>query len=194
MKSFIENITGQLDDETFDLLKNLTKEIEISKDDFLLEQGQICRNLWFLKKGAIKVYEIVKGEIRNTHFFTEESFLTNYMSVLTTQPSDLFFQATEDCQLSQISYENLERLYEKSHKIEHIARIIAEKQFIAEYNLRRQLLNMDALERYEHIEQNQPAIFSRFALKDIESFLGITPVSLSRLRKYRYKKGNELII
>ncbi len=110
------------------------------------------------------------------------------MSVLTKQPSELFFQATENCQISQINYLNLEKLYKQNHKIEHIGRVMAEMQFIGEYNRRKQLLNMDALERYEYLENHQPEIFSRFALKDIASYLGITPVSLSRLRKYRYNK------
>jgi CRP-like cAMP-binding protein len=188
VKQYIENRTGLLDETTFSLLKNIATEIELPKGDFLLEQGQICRQLWFLKKGAVKVYELINGEIRNTHFFIEECFLTNYMSVLTKQPSDLFFQATEDCQLSQINYEKLEMLYSQNHKIEHIGRMMAEMQFISEYNLRKLLLNMDATERYEYLEINQPEIFARFALKDIASYLAITPVSLSRIRKYRYKK------
>jgi CRP-like cAMP-binding protein len=188
MRQYIEKITGQLDDSTFNLLSDITSDIEIAKDKFLLEEAQVCKHLWFLKKGAVKVYEMINGEIRNTHFFIEECFLTNYMSVLTKQSSDLFFQATENCQISQINYLSLENLYSQHHKIEHIGRVMAEMQFIGEYNRRKQLLNMDALERYEYLEENQPEIFSRFALKDIASYLGITPVSLSRLRKYRYDK------
>jgi CRP-like cAMP-binding protein len=188
MKLFIENTIGRLDEETYALLLSITTDVEISENKYLLEQGQVCKHLWFLKKGAVKVYEIINGEPRNTHFFTEKCFFTNYMSVLSKQPSDLFFQTTEPCQLSQINYYSLEKLYDQSHKIERIGRIMAEMQFISEYNLRKLLLNMDALERYEYLEQHQPEIFLRFTLKDISSYLGITPVSLSRLRKYRSNK------
>ena len=188
MKNYIEKTVGKLDEQTFALLTAITVEISLQKDEILLAQGQFCKYLWFLKKGAIKAYEIVNGEIRNTHFFLEECFLTNYMSVLSKQPSELFFQATENCQLSQINYTQLVQLYTQSHQIEHIGRLMAEMQFVAEYNLRKLLLNMDALERYEYIEQHQPNIFNHFNLKDIASYLGITPVSLSRLRKYRSEK------
>lgn len=188
MKSTIERITGKLDDEMFGVLLGITQKIDLPKDAFLLEQGQICRHLWFLHQGAIKAYAIINGEIHNTHFFVEECFLTNYMSILTKQPSELFFQATEDCQLSQLNYAHLENLYREHHRIEHIGRVMAETQFIAEYHRRKLLLQMDALERYEYVEEHQPEIFSRFALKDIASFLGITPVSLSRLRRYRLNK------
>ncbi len=186
MKSYIEKIVGQLDESTFKLLSEITTEIHVPKDKFLLEQGQICKHLWFLKKGAVKVYEIINGDIRNTHFFTEECFFLNYVSALNKQPSELFFQTVENCEISQINYLALENLYNQSHKIEHIGRVMAEMQFINEYQRRKQLLNMDALERYEYLESQQPEIFARFALKDISSYLGITPVSLSRLRKYRY--------
>jgi hypothetical protein len=62
---------------------------------------------------------------------------------------------------------------------------MAERQFVMEFELRKQLLNFDALERYEFLIKTQPYIFQRFALKDIASFIGITPVSLSRLRKLK---------
>lgn len=188
MKSYIENIVGKLDKDAFNLLSEVTTQIEVSKNNFLLVEGEVCKSLWYLNKGAIKSYLINNGEIRNTHFFTEVCFLTNYISVLSKQPSELFFQATEDCQLLQINYAELEKIYSKNHSIEHIGRVMAEMQFINEYNRRNQLLNMDALQRYEFLEENQPEIFSRFALKDIASYLGITPVSLSRLRKYRAEK------
>jgi CRP-like cAMP-binding protein len=189
MKKFIEKVVGRIEESSFDLLLEITSEIEVSKNDFFLKQGKICNHLWFLKNGAVKAFEIVNGENRITHFFTEECFFTNYMSVLTKQPSELFFQATENCQVTQINYTNLEDLYNRDHRIEHIGRIMAEMQFIAEYTRRKQLLNMDALERYEYLEKNQPETFSRFSLKDIASYLGITPVSLSRLRKYRQDKS-----
>ncbi|MGL4631290.1 MAG: Crp/Fnr family transcriptional regulator [Leadbetterella sp.] len=188
MKSYIEKVTGRIDEETLELLIGIMKDVELPKDQFLLEQGQTCKDLWFLKSGAIKIFEIVNGEIRNSHFVIAECFVTNYISIVTKQPSELFFQATENCQLGKINYENLEKLYEQNHKIEHIGRIMAEMQFVAEYNLRKLLLNMDALERYEYVEKHQPEIFNHFALKDIASYLGITPVSLSRLRKYRFEK------
>ena len=54
-----------------------------------------------------------------------------------------------------------------------------------EFELRRQLLNLYALERYGYLIKTQPYIFQTFALKDIASFIGITPVSLSRLRKLK---------
>jgi CRP-like cAMP-binding protein len=188
MKNYIEKVAGRLDEAEYEKLISITTEITLLKDEFLLKDGQVCKNLWFLKKGAVKGYHILNGENVITRFFTEETFLTDYASVLTKTPTDLYFQATENCDLFQINYAKLESLYAQSHQLEHIGRIMAEVQFIEEYDRRLKQLDMDALERYEHLEMHQPEIFARFALKDIASYLGITPVSLSRLRKYRFSQ------
>ncbi len=188
MREFIEKVAGRLEDSEYKKLLRIRTEITLSRDEFLLKDGQVCKHLWFLRKGAIKGYHILNGETRSTRFFIEECFLTDYASALTQSPTDLYFQATEHCELYKISYSKLESLYSQSHQLEHVGRIMAEFQFIEEYDRRLQQLDMDALQRYEHLEQHQPEIFTRFALKDIASYLGITPVSLSRLRKYRFSK------
>lgn len=188
MKKYLENLVGKLNQDAWELLSKISEEQIIGKGTFLLEEGQVCRNLWFLEQGAIKAYEIRDGEFQNTHFFTDQCFLTNYMSVLTKQPSDLFFKVVENSKLIKIPYDKLECLYQENHQIEHIGRLMGELQFISEFKLRRLLLNMNALERYEHLEKYQPEVFVKFSLKDIASFLGITSVSLSRLRKYRLRK------
>jgi CRP-like cAMP-binding protein len=188
MKKFLEKQLGWIDEQALLLLSDIAHEINVKKDEYLLREGKLCKYLWFLKKGAIKAFELSNGEIRNTHFFTEECFLTNYISILTQQPSTLNFQAVEDCLLLRLEYDKLENLYAKNQYLEHIGRKMAEMQFVSEHSLRRQLLNMDALERYEHLEASHPEVFARFALKDIASYLGITPVSLSRLRKYRFDR------
>jgi hypothetical protein len=106
----------------------------------------------------------------------------DYHSVLTKSPSEIGFRAEENCFIQQMAYDRLLALFDKSHYLERLARLMAERQFVKEFALRRQLLNFDALERYEYLIETQPYIFQRFALKDIASFIGITPVSLSRLR------------
>lgn len=65
---------------------------------------------------------------------------------------------------------------------------MAEIIFVQEYFNKKLLLNYTAKERYEYFEKEQPEIFQHFALKDIASFIGVTDVSLSRIRKERLRK------
>lgn len=186
MKKYIENIIGRnLPDSDWELLSEIIEQEEIAKGRLLVKEGQRCNHIWFLKEGAVRFYENVNGEYRTTHFFIAPSMFTVYQSLITNEPSELAIEATTDLVLDALPYTHLKKLYNESHALERVGRIMAEYQFINEFNRRRMLLNMDALERYEFLELNQPEVFQQFQLKDIATYIGITPVSLSRLRKYR---------
>jgi CRP-like cAMP-binding protein len=183
LKNFFENLFGQVPQTEWELLKSILEPLEIPKGEDIHEIGKQCKYLWFIEKGAVRVYENSNQNERTTHFFIENNLFIDYHSVLTKLPSEIGFRAEENCLLQQMPYHKLLSLFDKSHYLERLARLMAERQFVMEFELRRQLLNFDALERYEYLIQTQPYIFQRFALKDIASFIGITPVSLSRLRK-----------
>lgn len=185
LKTFFEHLFGNVPQTEWELLKSIIEPIEIAKGEHIHKIGKPCRYLWYLEKGAIRVYEHTNEQERTTHFFIENNLFIDYHSVLTQSPSQIGFRAEENCLLQQMPYDRLLTLFDKSHYLERLARLMAERQFVMEFELRRQLLNFDALERYEYLINNQPYIFQRFALKDIASFIGITPVSLSRLRKLR---------
>ena len=134
--------------------------------------------------GTVKAYENIHGQEQNTHFFIENSLFIDYRSVIMEAPSLIGFKAVEDTTVVVIEYKLLLELYDKIPLFERIGRMMAERQLLTEFDLRLFLLNMDATQRYEHIMQNHPWIFQRFSLKDIASFIGIAPASLSRLRKF----------
>lgn len=185
LKAFFENLFGPMPLSEWQILKDILEPIEILKGTDLHKIGKQCKHLWYLDKGAVRVYEYSNGLERTTHFFVENNLFIDYHSVLTNLPSEIGFRAEENCLIQQMPYNKLLSLFDKSQYLERLARVMAERQFVMEFELRRQLLNFDALARYEYLIQNKPYIFQRFALKDIASFIGITPVSLSRLRKLK---------
>ena len=185
LKMFFESLFGKMPETEWLLLKTILKPLHISKNDDLHKIGKKCKHLWFLEKGAIKVFEIVNETERITHFFTENNLFIDYHSIATDSNSEIGFKAVEDCEIQSMVYSELIKLYDKSQYLERIGRNMAERQFVQEFELRRFLLNYDALQRYEYLIQKQPHIFQRFSLKDIASFIGITPVSLSRFRKMK---------
>lgn len=185
LKIFFESLFGPVPQTEWELLKSIAEPVEIAKGNDIHKVGKPCRHLWFLEKGAVRAYEYSNEQERTTHFFIENNLFIDYHSVLTKSASEIGFKAEEHCTLQQMPYNKLLSLFDKSHYLERLARLMAERQFVLEFELRRQLLNFDALERYELLMQTQPFIFQRFALKDIAGFIGITPVSLSRLRKMK---------
>ncbi|MEM1323862.1 MAG: cyclic nucleotide-binding domain-containing protein [Bacteroidota bacterium] len=186
MRNYLEKITGPIPDEDWKLFEALSYADTKKKGAVLLDFNKKCKDIWFLKKGAVRKIDNINGAIKTTHFYVAPFMFTVYRSLLRGVPSTMSIVCEEDCDFEVIPYKDLVKLYRQSHAVERVGRIMAEHQYIEEFDLRRILLNMDALQRYEYLEQHQPEIFQHFQLKDIATFLGITPVSLSRLRKTRW--------
>ncbi len=141
--------------------------------------------MWFINSGAVKAYEEVDGSDRVIYFYTANNFFSDYYCWVTGNRSEITYQTVEPCEVIQIDYPKLEALCEKHHIFDTIGRKIAQKLFVHEVELRRLLLNCSATERYEYLESNRSEIFRYFALKDIASFMGVTDVSMSRIRAAR---------
>ena len=184
----IEAVVGTFSNNYREMLENISTNCTIKKNDFILKQGNYCNHLWFINKGAVKAFEPVDGSQRVTHFFTADNFFTNYYCWVTENTSDITYQAVTDCELIVIDHKKLMELCEKHHIFDTIGRKIAERVYVEEFQLRKLLLNANATDRYEHLETNNPEVFQFFPLKDIASFIGITDVSLSRIRKERMKR------
>lgn len=184
-RTFIESVFGKMPDRDWNLLNGVLQPQTVNKGETILKIGTVCKHLWFLVNGAVRTYEVNDGNERSNYFFTDQSLFIDYYSIATNNPSQLSFVAQEDCELFAMNYADLLALYNQSQLLERIGRIMAERQFVIEFELRRMFINMDALERYNYLLDSNTSIFQRFALKDIASFIGITPVSLSRLRKMK---------
>ncbi len=186
MRAYLEHITGPIPEKDWLLFQALAYSENRNKGDVLLDFNKRCRHIWYLKKGAVRKIENINGVAKTTHFYVGPFMFTVYRSLLRGLPSLMAIICEEDCEFDVIPYSGLVELYNQSHTVERVGRIMAEHQYIEEFDLRRALLHMDALQRYEYLEEHQPEIFQHFQLKDIATFLGITPVSLSRLRKVRW--------
>ena len=184
----IEAVIGHFPSKNKIMLEEISTIRNIYKDSIILEQEKHCNHLWFINKGAVKAYEMVNGSERVTHFFLYNMFFTNYYCWVTKNKSDLTYKAVEDSEIIEIDYLKLEELCSRHHIFDTIGRKMAERIFVQEYFNKKLLQNFTAKQRYEYFEKEQPEIFQHFALKDIASFIGITDVSLSRIRKERVLK------
>lgn len=184
----IESVIGHFPFKYKEMLDKISTIRIIEKDSTILEQGKYCNHLWFINEGAVKAFEWIDGNERVSHFFLNNMFFTNYYCWVTKKQSDLTFKAVETTHIIEIDYHKLEELCSQLHIFDTIGRKMAEKIFVQEYLYKKLLLNCTAKQRYEYFEKEQPEIFKHFALKDIASFIGITDVSLSRIRKERLRK------
>lgn len=163
-------------------LQDCFEKISSSKNEYLLTQGQVCRNLYFLEKGALRgFYDLDGKEI--THWFGfENDFVTSFHSFITGEAAVENIQFIEGSILWMISKETLNNLFNQHHEIERLVRIVYEKYYI---RLEERFVNAQfkaASERYENLLLHTPHIIERVPLGYIASYLGISQETLSRIR------------
>ena len=171
-----------LSDEAKNALQDCFKKITKSKNEFLLQEGKICRHLYFLEKGALRgFYNLDEKEI--THWFGfENDFVTSFHSFITQEPAVENIQLLEGSILWAISKDELTALFNSYHEIERLVRIAYEKYYI---RLEERFVNAQfktAKERYENLLQHTPHILEHAPLGCVASYLGISQETLSRIR------------
>lgn len=162
--------------------------LEIPKNFKLVRQGQVATDLYFINKGLIRLY-YTKGDEEITGFiFQEHLFASSYDSFLRKVPSIQTLESLEPCELLVLSYDRMQELYETLPKINILTRKVAEQRFINSQMILSSFLLDSPEERYLKFEAQHRALLQRVPQKIIASYLGITPVSLSRIRKRRRKR------
>ncbi len=155
----------------------------ISKDKFLAKENEICRNVSFINKGLVRLYYVADGKEICVGFEKDLGYVSEYTSFLTQQPSALNIKALEDCEMLNLSFDDLQLLYKTNPVFEQFGRKIAEQLYIgySTYNIR--LLSLSPEEHYQWIIDNQPYIIQRVPQYMIASYIGVSPEHLSRIRK-----------
>ncbi|HCM75317.1 MAG TPA: Crp/Fnr family transcriptional regulator [Cytophagales bacterium] len=156
---------------------------KVPKKYKLTKKGEIATELFFINKGLVRLY-YEKGKEEITGFiFKEHLFASSYDSFLRKVPSLQTLETLEACELLVITYQKLEELYVTLPKINVLTRKVAEQRFINGQQILSSFLLESPEERYRRFEVQHKDLLQRVPQNMIASFLGITPVSLSRIRK-----------
>jgi CRP-like cAMP-binding protein len=168
--------------EAQNALQDGFEKIILSKNSMLLSEGQVCRQLYFLEKGALRGFYNLDGK-EITHWFGfENDFVTSFHSFITQEPAVENIQLLEGSMLWSISKETLTGLFNRHQDIERLVRIATEKYYI---RLEERFVNAQfktAKERYNDLLLHTPHILERVPLGSIASYLGISQETLSRIR------------
>jgi CRP-like cAMP-binding protein len=166
-----------------ELFENAFTFRQIPKKFKLVSKGEISSELYFINKGLIRLY-YTKGTEEITGFiFKENLFASSYDSFLRRAPGIQTLESLEECDLLVITYDKLEELYQTLPKVNILIRKIAEQRFINTQQVLSSFLLESPEERYKRFEQQHKDLLQRVPQNIIASYLGITPVSLSRIRK-----------
>ncbi len=152
------------------------------KGDIIHREGELCTHLFFVREGLAKHYYYHKGNQFIFRFFEENLFFLATDSFFRKLPADYSTMVLEDSTIDFITYENFNRLCLKHHCFECFSRkLISNVAHTAISNLKG-LLYLDATERYEKFQKEYGHLQQRISLGDTAAFLGISQVSLSRIR------------
>jgi CRP-like cAMP-binding protein len=174
----------QLTQEEKQLCKSFFIPKKLRKKQYLLQEGDVCKYIAFVEKGILRSYTINdKGGEHIMQFAFEGWWISDQVSFITGEPSIDNIDALEDCELLLLTKKSEQEMMEKIPKLEKYFRILLQNNLI---NLKRRLvgsLSKSAEERYHELTSSCPTIPQRVPQHMMASFLGITPETLSRIRR-----------
>ncbi len=172
-----------LPDQSVALMEEKISFIKLKKGHLLMQAHRLEKHMYFISSGVVRAYaDSERGEI--TFWFGQEGeAVLSMASYVMDIPSYENIALIEDCELYKIAKQDLQQLYNEDVHLANWGRKLAEYELLkAERRaISREL--MSATERYAKLLAETPNLIKRIPLKYIASYLGITQVSLSRIRK-----------
>ena len=153
------------------------------KGDTVKDYNKTEKFINILVSGSVAHF--VKSEDKDIciNIYYENQVFSDYLSFLTQTPTIIKTECLEDSQIWSVKHHDLHTLYGKSSKSLFIGKAISEIMFIRKQSEQINLLSLSPKDRYLKLINERPEIVQRTSLKIIASYLGITPESLSRIRK-----------
>lgn len=159
--------------------------VHIQKNKDLQPIGHTCRTIYFINKGIARIYYYKDGIDITDSFAFENNIIVRVESLFTGKPSRKAIQVLEDAEITAIDANKLFKLYDSFPEIERLFRKIFEASHVDTVNRIEGIQFHTAEERYKALLSEAPDVIKRVPLKYIASYLGITQVSLSRIRSHR---------
>lgn len=188
LRAQIEKLTP-IPDTDWQLLEPYITERKIKKGDYMVREGEKGKEVGMILQGNMRHFYTRDGEEKTTYFYFENAFVSAYISCITGAPSLVSIEALTDTTLLTFPYARIKELFATSIHWERFGRLIAEWAMMGLEDRMVSLLTQSPEERYiALLNSNKTKILERIPQHLIANYLGITPVSLSRIRNRAGKK------
>lgn len=171
-----------LSHQAIEAIDQLCTTVPIKKNKDLQTIGQTCRTIYFVKEGSARIYYYKEGKDVTEYFAFENDLIIRAESLFTGKPSHKAIQAIRDTAFIAIPATPLFQLFDRHPDVERLFRKVVERSYVDTINRLESLQFHDAEERYKSLIELSPEVVREIPLKHIASYLGITQVSLSRIR------------
>lgn len=166
------------------IIESELSQRKVTEGEALLEQGQICKEMFFVCKGVLRIVSLnEKGNKMACFFLKENQFCSILNSFNNNVPAVEGIEAACDAELIVLKKQKLLSLYEKLPYLKELITGVTTQSLLDKIQIRNSYLGEDASLRYRNFLLRQPDIALSVSLSDIASYLGITQQSLSRIRK-----------
>lgn len=175
------NIYSMPEDSVQKLVAKM-KKLSFVKGDRILQAGKVERNIFFVEKGIVRAYLPLDGKDITFWIGMEGAAVVSLKSYVCNEPGYETVECVEDTVVYVLQREVLDELFGQDIYIANWGRRFAENEFLQAEEKFLPLLFTNATQRYEMLLKRQPYLLQCIPLEHLASYLGITPVSLSRIR------------
>ena len=180
--STLKSINGDIPNKELIKLKDVFSPINIKKGDFFIKAGEIPNSIAFNVSGLFRYYYINSDGVEFTkHFCLKNNFIVSYSATILGKESKFFIEALEDSKVLVSDFASWEELLDSHFCWQVVARRVMEKIYILKEKRESRLLLEKAKTRYIKFLEEYPMLKDRVKQYHIASYLGITPVTLSRI-------------
>lgn len=188
LRKQVETFT-KITDVDWEMLLPFLQLKQLRKNELFIKEGKRANEIGLVIDGMFRQYYIKDGEEKTTYFFFEQHFISAYISCITGKPSLVHIEALSDARYVSFSFTAMQALFDNSMAWQKFGRLIAEYAMMGLEERMVSLLLQSPEERYVALlKSNKIKIIERIPQQYIANYLGITPVSMSRIRNRLLKK------
>ncbi len=182
IRQHFEQLVPLTEEEWEDISKGFYKT-ECAKGELILSEGDVGDFIAFIETGLFRFYHVKDGSEKIITFWFSGDVFSEYRSYLTNTPSRNYIESMQDGVIWKLKKKHMSEMYEKHPKLDRLGRKVTERIYLKLADRIDSFLQDSPKERYLDLLNRNPKLVQEIPQYMIASYLGISPESLSRLKK-----------